>query len=172
MYYLIFGMLKDMVIKLRFEIYQSEGTVEYGPNEIILRPCSSESGQNRANQIVRLELLSISNTNEWKIYINEDLEHCGLFTMLVRHHAKAQPIVEIVIEEEQVQGDAEGKVDEGGRIPVLIEQTEREDEEGVLVYNGIDDSNKEGDTIPVEWRQTGFSKYSVVDTHEREWEYR
>jgi hypothetical protein len=52
MYYLIFGMLKDMVIKLRFEIYQSEGTVEYGPNEIILRPCSSESGQNQANQRV------------------------------------------------------------------------------------------------------------------------
>jgi hypothetical protein len=47
---------------------------------------------------------------------------------------------------------------------------EREDEEAVLVDNDIDDSD-ERDSVPAEWRRTGFSEYSVADIWEREWEY-
>jgi hypothetical protein len=47
---------------------------------------------------------------------------------------------------------------------------EREDEEVVMVDNDIDDSD-EGDSVPAEWRQIGFNKYSVADARESEWEY-
>jgi hypothetical protein len=56
-------MLIDMANKVQFKIYHSKWTVEYGLN-------------------------GISNTNEWKVYVNEALERGWSFTMLVRSHAK------------------------------------------------------------------------------------
>jgi hypothetical protein len=100
---------------------------------------------NRTNEDVWWELLSISNTNDWNVYVNEMLEHGCSFTMLVRSHAKAQPAVEVVVEEEEAQIEVE-------RIPAIIEHMEREDEEVVLVVNYVDDSNEEGDPVPAEWR--------------------
>jgi hypothetical protein len=75
--------------------------------------------------------------------------------MLVRHHDKAQPAVEVVKEEdeEQVEGEAEGRADEGEKILALIEQMEREDEEAILVDNDIDDSDEVGDPVLADWIQ-------------------
>jgi hypothetical protein len=50
-----------------------------------------------------------------------------------------------------VEGEAEGRADEGEKIPALIEQMEREDEEAILVDNDTDDSDEEGDPVSADW---------------------
>jgi transcription initiation factor IIF auxiliary subunit len=97
--------------------------------------------------------------------------------MLIRHHTKAQPITEAVLDEEEqqvkeegecrvdegaeeeVEGEAQGRADKGEGILVLVEQMEREDEEAVLVDMEGDDSGKERDPVPTEWSQTRFIEY-------------
>jgi hypothetical protein len=66
-------------------------------------------------------------------------------------------------EGEQERVAAEGMLGEGERIPLIIEQMEREDKEVVLVEMEGDDSD-EGDAVPVEWSQTGFDAYEVADS--------
>ena len=99
-----------MSSKVSFQIYHGEGTMDTGPNGIILRGFKcirskiDRAGErtfgsvyrwleqsfhinsettiltvhiviNRANEGVWWELMPISTTNEWKIYINEAVEY-------------------------------------------------------------------------------------------------
>jgi hypothetical protein len=176
-------MLIDMKRKVKFEIYHGEWSVECGTNIIILRVFKCIKNRvdklaewtfqfvyqllefgfhqlhvvvSRANKGVWWELLYISNTKEWKVDVNE---------------AKAQSVVEVVIEEEKAQREFDGTTYPGERIPVIVEQIEMEDGETILPDNYVDEFDEEGDPISTEWRQLGFSECSVPETRERELEY-
>jgi hypothetical protein len=136
---------------------------------------------NRANEGVWWELMSISNRDEWKTYINEAVE-CGWpFTVLVQNHVRIEQPDEVMATEEggEVQEEveistnissADGMADEGERIPAIVEQMEREDVVVTEVYIG--NSDEEGDSVPTEWRQFGFEDCSARNTRASEWEYR
>ena len=87
--------------------------------------------------------------------------------MLVQSHTKTQ-----LAEKEEAQMEAEGTTDEGERISVIVEQMERKDEEAFLADNYVDDSDEEGDPVPVEWRQAGLGESSVCNAWETESPYR
>ena len=101
--------------------------------------------------------MPISNTNEWKVYINEAVEYGWPFTMLVQSHVRVQQSVEVVHQEEDSEGQAkveipaaDGIADEGERIPEIVEQMEREDEEILATEAYAEDSDEEGDSVPAE----------------------
>jgi hypothetical protein len=136
-------------------------------------------------------LLDISNTNQWKSWITEAKGRGEPFDIVVQFIQKPQvpAILEEQVQEEpegahEATADedeevdeervvAEGLADEGERIASIVEQTEREDEEMVLVeIEGVDSDEDIGDAVPTEWRQRGFGEYAVADSWRNEWEYR
>jgi hypothetical protein len=110
------------------------------------------------------DLMTFSNTSEWKTYITKALAGRRSFTYFLRLHTKAQAAPVIAEEEEQSKGQVEGRANEGEeeepegvaevttdmaleeetetiaegraheRIPAPVEQMERENEEAVMVW--------------------------------------
>jgi hypothetical protein len=104
--------------------------------------------------------------------------------MLVRSHIKAQPVAEVVIEEEEeeVERKTKGTIDEGERISALDEEHEMRDKEFQCSLNSwrgrmrkqfwwtmTDDSDEVGDPALVEWmhqrrNELHFTTMMIVDT--------
>jgi hypothetical protein len=112
----------------------------------------------------------ISNTNEWKTYITEYLGHDVLFTTLVWLHTKAHTALIIAEEEEQPEGQDEGRADEGeeGEPEGGVEGTtnELEEEEIETVAEGRAD---EGQKIPALIEQVERWWRSGSSGNERGW---
>src|SRR5438128_4154379 len=131
----------------------------------------------------------------WKMYMEAAFERGWPLAMLVQSHEKPQvaaaaepnegtPSAQM---EEQAEGEEEeqqneevhvtetepqGQADEGERIPIIVEQMQNEDEEAEQMQQGGDSSDEEGEQVPAEWREQGFSNPIVQDARCPEWEYR
>jgi hypothetical protein len=122
---------------------------------------------NQANHGVWWEFLSISNTNEWEVYVNRALEP---FAMLVRCHNKAQPLRKLRKRKRKSKWKEKLKVGQmrerkfqrslnrwRGRMRKRFWWTMTQ---MILIKKGI------------QYQQIGFSKYSVSNEQKREWEYK
>src|SRR5438105_4840965 len=129
------------------------------------------------------------------MYMEAEFEHGWPLAMLIQSHEKPQ--VAVIAEEnegtrsaqmeEQAEGDEDeeqneevhvteiepqGQVDEGERIPIIVEQMQNEDEEAEQMQQGGDSSDEEGDPVPAEWTEQGFGNQIVQDVRCPDWEYR
>src|SRR5438034_11193323 len=107
------------------------------------------------------------------MYMEATFERGWPLTMLVQSHEKPQVAVaaeenegspsaqrEEQAEEEEEQSlevhvtetEPQGQVDEGERIPRIVEQMHNEDEKAKQMQQCGDLLNEEGDQVPAEWR--------------------
>ena len=136
------------------------------------------------------ELKYISNTEDWKMYMQAALERDWYLAMLVQIHEKPCHVVERSPSgsEPDAQGEGEeeqdeeaddhvsepepqGHADEGERIPEIIEQMVNEDLEAEHMQDLDDSSDDEGYIVPAEWRERGFGNSVIQDGGRQHWEY-
>jgi hypothetical protein len=139
------------------------------------------------------ELMAITNTKEWKFYLNAAILRGWPLAMLVQWYEKGGVTASRVeeeagpsaagegeqAEEEQVNAERndsatepQGVADEGERIPEIVQQMQNEDQEAEAVEECSDSSDEDVDPVPADWRVRGFGNPVVQDTRVQEWDYR
>ena len=121
------------------------------------------------------ELTLISSTEEWKYYMQAALQRGWPLTMVIQIHQKVGDLgdgsthrtydwneeLEEDKEEENVQAtesepESQGLADEGERIPGIVVDMEKEDQDAQIIEQCGHSSDDERFPVLGEWREEGF----------------
>ena len=153
---------------------------------------------NWANEGVNLwELMTITNTDDWKLYIDNALQRGWPAAMVVWCYPNGQgavggheedeaeeEVLEDVHEEvrhvvqdidvaagQDTEAQAQGVADEGEVLQSIVQQMHNEDMEAAQMEEH-EYSSDEDYPIPSQWSNPGFGNPMVADSREQECEYR